>query len=462
MNDLITGGRARATLEQLLARREERAAEQRTLLARSSCVVSFTLNIAGAQKSFPLADLCFEEGVRRILEALAPLAPEERLDRGGATGRECLFALYAEAEEVKRRMLALERTHPLGRLWDIDVLGADGKGISRTQLGEPPRRCIVCGGEAKACARSRAHGIGTVFETEYRALDDYFRERTVETIARCAETALVQEVSATPKPGLVDRSNCGAHRDMDYATFLASIHALAPWLRTFAEIGWRGAAESDAEVFAELRAAGQQAERAMLRATNGVNTHKGFIFSGALFCASAARLTAGTGEALRCAQLSDACAQLARYALTDFEKQGTETTGLRLYRAHRLAGVRGEAAAGFPAVFEVGFPALRQWLARGVCENDAALAALLHLIAAVVDTNLIHRGGIDAAEACRQEAASLLTQLTPETITAQLASLDRQYIEKNLSPGGCADLLGLSLFLNGLVREGLLRCDVPA
>lgn len=459
MNNLITGDRARATLEQLLARREERAAEQRALLARGSCVVSFTLNIAGAQKSFPLADLCFEEGTKCILEALAPLVPEERLDRGGATGRECLLALRSEAVGVKRRMLALERTHPLGRLWDIDVLGADGKSISRTQLGEQTRRCIVCGGDAKGCARSRAHGIEMVFEAEYRALDNYFREKTVETIARCAEEALVQEVSATPKPGLVDRCNCGAHRDMNYMTFLASIRALVPWLHTFAEIGWRGAAESDAEVFAELRAAGQQAEQAMLCATGGVNTHKGFIFSGALFCATAARLTARTGEVLRCTQLSNACAGLARYALADFEKVEMETTGLRLYHTHCLAGVRGEAAAGFPAVFEVGFPALRQWLARGICENDAALAALLHLIAAVADTNLIHRGGINAAEACKQEAALLLTKLTPETLVAQLTALDRHYIEKNLSPGGCADLLGLSLFLNGLVREGLLCCD---
>lgn len=457
MSDFYFGGREPTTLMQLLMRREQRAAEQKKLLARSPCVISFALNIPGAQKSFPLTDLCFGEGMREILSAIAPHTPEEQWEYAGATGRECLLTLRADAKAIKRSMMELEQTHPLGRLWDIDVLDESGRSLSRTQLGGEERRCIVCGGNAKACARSVAHPAELVFEKAYRQMDDYFCARTEKTLADCAEKAMRQEVSTTPKPGLVDRRNSGAHTDMDYALFLKSIDAIAPWLRVFARIGWQGAAQSDKAVFERLRAAGQQAETAMFAATGGVNTHKGFIFSIAILCAAAARVRSRTGERLRSDTLSAACASLARYALGDLESTSGDSAGLRIYRAHRLAGVRGEAADGFPSVFTVGFPALRCWLLRGASLNDASAAALLELIAKVEDTNLIHRGGLPAAEKCRGEAAALLEQLAPETIAERLAALDRQYVQRNLSPGGSADLLALSLFLHALVCEGLLE-----
>ena len=109
--------------------------------------------------------------------------------------------------------------------------------------------------------------------------------------------------------------------------------------------------------------------------------------------------------------------------------------------------MRGEAARGFPSVTALGLPSLRRALADGRSINDAAALALLALIGGVEDTNMIHRGGYEAARARREEARALSAAGAP---IDTLDDLDRQYIAENLSPGGCADLLALSLLLHFL------------
>lgn len=462
MSEFIFGSYVQADLEQILQRREERRQEQAALLALSPCVVSFTLNIPGNRKAFPLADACFEEGLTQILSSLSPVQPESRIDHAGVTGREALLAIHADAAEVKRKMVRLEEEHPLGRVWDIDVLGKDGRSLSRRSLGRPARPCLICGGDAKACARSRAHAFRDAFAATYRQMDDYFLARAQMQIADCAEQAMLQEVSTTPKPGLVDRSNSGAHKDMDYQLFLKSIQAISPYFRTFVRIGWEGSEQEDAYVFAALRSAGQQAESAMFQATNGINTHKGFIFSAAILCAALGRLQAQFCSPVRYEALSAACAKLAHYALSDFNGAAGDTAGLRLYQMHQLQGVRGEAAAGFPSVFQIGYPALLFWLKRGASLNNASAAALLYLIAAVEDTNLVHRGGKTTAVMCRKEAEALLRELTVDTLVERLTCLDKRYIEQNLSPGGCADLLALSLLIYGLEKARFLMPEASS
>ena len=251
----------------------------------------------------------------------------------------------------------------------------------------------------------------------------------------------------TPKPGLVDRHDSGSHTDMDFFTFVDSSAALAPWFRRFFLAGWDGGEG----LFDTLRTLGQQAEKDMFAATKGVNTHKGLIFSLAILCGA---LGWASAEAFPQKPSLDRLLSIARSlgvdALKDFDTGEGETSGLRCYHAHGLSGIRGEAAAGFPAVVNVGLPALRQWLDRGVSLNDAAGAALLSLIAAVDDTNMVRRGGYEEAVARKAEARRLAAALTKEEICPVLSALNEAYAQKNLSPGGCADLLALTLFFHFL------------
>ena len=261
-------------------------------------------------------------------------------------------------------------------------------------------------------------------------------------IASLAYQALIREVLTTPKPGLVDRANSGAHRDMELLTFFASAAALRPYFYEAARIGSLGLPPRD--TFARLRRAGLSAEKAMLAATGGVNTHKGAIFTMGLLCAAAARQTE-TADILReCAAMTEG---IVKQDLGSITEATAQTAGQRLYARYGITGIRGQAETGFPAVKYVGLPVLRQGLAKGLDWNDAGCAALLHILCATEDTNLIARSDLATAREVTAHVAAILED-TPFPAREVPEALDREFIEKNLSPGGSADLLAATYFLH--------------
>ena len=284
LNQIFCG--SPASLTEILDARSRRAERQKALLATpgARCLISFSLNIPGEIKCFPLAVRAFEEGLREIRAAVSSrdlLSFEESREN---TGPEAFFLLDADAPEIKRKMTSIEENHGLGRLFDIDVLGPDAVLLSRSGFGLPPRSCLICGENAKACARNRTHSMELVRWRTSQILNDYFKEQSADQAAAAAVRALLYEVSATPKPGLVDRNNSGSHQDMDFFTFVDSSAALIPWFRDFFSIGWEHGDETGDRLFERLRFAGQNAEAKMFSATGGVNTHKGLIFASAIFC----------------------------------------------------------------------------------------------------------------------------------------------------------------------------------
>lgn len=448
-----TEGQAAAP-EQILLRREARAEEQRRLLALGGqSLISFTMNIPGACKSFPLATAAFDEGMAQIRQAVAALPLLHAAHSEDVAGCEAFFLLDAPAREVKRRCVELEQSHPLGRLWDIDVLRPDGTAVSRWELGLDARRCLLCGREAKLCARSRAHGL-EVRVRMLSVLGDFFCAEAADAVGSCAERALFAEVCTTPKPGLVDRRNNGSHSDMTLATFTDSIHALSPWFPAFYRAGWF--CDEPRRLFQTLRALGIEAQREMYAATGGVNTHKGSVFSFAVLCGALGALQASRRAPCTLSDLQESCRDIAEHSLADFKAVTPDTAGLRCYQEHALYGARGEAAQGFPNAIECALPALQLWLERGADLNGASVAALLHLIGQIDDTNMIHRGGVLEARRRRSEAAELYDILTVDTIIPTATALDESYIHANLSPGGCADMLAVSLFLFFVLNEKIV------
>lgn len=147
------------TLAQLLAGRDARAAFQRTLCARyGETLCSFTVNMPGPVKRCARSAAIHEAGTAAIRDALAGHVVYWKL-RDPVSGPEGFFVCDLPAQEVKARMCALEQRHPLGRLLDIDVLASDGTPVSRSALGLPPRKCLVCGRDAVLCARGRTHPL---------------------------------------------------------------------------------------------------------------------------------------------------------------------------------------------------------------------------------------------------------------------------------------------------------------
>ena len=441
------------TLAEVLEARERRALRQRALLEeRGLPVISFCMNIAGPVKNGPAIRRAFREGLLRLNEALrgARLRAEhcERTDR--PAGCEALLAVRGDPWAIKRLCIELEDEDDLGRLFDLDVLTPGGEKLDREYLNLPPRPCLICGRAGKGCASRRVHSAVELQLRTRRILTEYFARTDGDRIAGQAVRALLCEVCATPKPGLVDRANSGSHRDMDIFTFMDSAAALLPYLRDAFAIGRRTAGLAPEETFRRLRRMGLRAERAMFGATRGVNTHKGAVFSMGTACAAAGRLWTLEQPCASLDSLCGECARMSAAAVADdlaaIRTGSAETVGQRLYRDHGMRGVRGELAGGLPSVARIGLPALRSALSRGASLERAGIYALLCLIAGVEDTNLYARGGLEGQRWASEQAAALVRDKEPPALDALIA-LDRSFIERNLSPGGCADLLAITFFL---------------
>lgn len=444
------------TLQQVLDSRDRRAMDQHQWLARGGTLVCMTLNMPGPQKRFPLADAAFRQGERLLEAQLAgggfSILECREMDR--PAGLEYFLRVQGQPEQVKGCTLALEQQPPLGRLLDIDVFSQDGRQISRRQLGYPPRQCLLCPRPAAECARSRAHGLEAVVDRAVSLMEAYFDDRFAWHCAAQAQRALLHEAACTPKPGLVDGRNSGAHWDMDQFTFLNSAAALGDYFR---QATWQGIRFSGREdgLLARLRPLGLLAEQQMLAASGGVNTHKGAVFSLGILCGAAGRLYAQE-EKITPNSLLSLGAHIAAPAGADFAGGG-DTAGLRLYRQMGVSGARGQAIAGFPGA-RLALEALEQCLGRGFGWNGACCGALCALMAQTEDTNLLHRGGREGLEFVRRQAGQLWAGLADEKdFLVRMEQLDRQLIARNLSPGGCADLLAVALFarfLSGQPTEG--------
>lgn len=445
------------TLMEMLDARERRAARQRELLERfGQTMVCFSMNIAGPVKNSGLIRRGFRLG-KELLEGQfaairAKVLHVEEIDE--RTGCEAIYVLDRSPTAVKAVTVAIEDGAAAGRLYDMDVLKPDGSKVERQELGLGSRKCLICGNSARGCARSRTHSVAQLQEKTTALLETAVRDADAGYVAELACRALLYEVGTTPKPGLVDRANSGSHTDMDFFTFQASAAALWPYFEGCAKTGMDTAGQEPGETFAALRNPGRLAEGAMLRATGGVNTHKGAIFSLGTLCAALGRLDRGLWSKpewvlYECSLMTRGLVEKDYVNLT---AENAVTAGQRLYLKYGITGVRGQAEAGFPAVGKVGLPKLEEGLARGLRVNDAGCAALMAMLAATVDTNLIHRSDYETQQKIAMDTA-LMLMTDPFPGREALEELDRAFIRRNLSPGGTADLLAMVYMLHFLKEE---------
>ena len=276
-------------------------------------------------------------------------------------------------------------------------------------------------------------------------------ERVALELADLAHEALVSEATLTPKPGLVDARNNGSHKDMTLATFIASAEALRPLFPSFVAAGVASAFEPPSIALQPLRFHGLACEEAMNAATQGINTHKGGIFAFGLLLGAAGRCL-GRGEGLTVLSLCSEVAELSRGLVKSelaSNVKTANTAGEYIYRRYGLTGARGEAESGFGLVRNYALPAYFSAVGEGYNKETALLAALLDLLVVNRDTNLVSRGGMEGLFFVRREAQSLKQSGGARCIDFydRLIAMDDALIARNLSPGGSADLLGVTVFL---------------
>lgn len=422
------------SLLEILDARERRVQKQQELLQKyGKTLICFTMNIPGPVKVSPEIEAAFRIG-DAMLQRFEVLYQE---DTSANTGFEKFYVVQGDAEQIKAACSLIEDGSPYGRLYDMDVMTPEGKKLSRTT----PRKCLICDKDAAVCGRSRAHSVEELQQVTTRILKDSIRRLIIDKTS----LALIQEVMTTPKPGLVDKKNCGSHKDMDIQSFYLSNAALAPYFNAC----FSAAMEqySPDALFQHLRPLGMEAEKKMLEATGGVNTHKGAIFTMGIAAAASARCFPDTQPET----VLSYCAEMTKGLVAqDFGGiTQPKTAGERLYMEHGITGIRGQAEQGFPAVLNVGLPVLRNGLSRGLSLNDAGCATLLHLLAVTDDTNMINRSDLATLREIQGRLQTLLAD-DPYPDLSVIEELDRAFIRRNLSPGGSADLLALTYFLHFL------------
>lgn len=262
---------------------------------------------------------------------------------------------------------------------------------------------------------------------------EYIPESSIPyLVADLAERALRLELDTTPKPGLVDRQDNGAHKDMDYALMSKSISALRPYLT-------RLALESAKDIDpVKIKEIGIEAEKAMLKATGGVNTHKGALFCIGLSVAAASNLASATGSV----QVYSFKELVSRVASEIPSARGTH--GAEAKRSFKAVGALENARAAYPELFTDWLPYYRS------LEGDPFRChkTLLHIMTTLDDTNILHRRGAEGLAHAEAEAARLLEDFSE----SGLSSLNKDFIRENISPGGSADMLSLTIFINSIIN----------
>ena len=247
-------------------------------------------------------------------------------------------------------------------------------------------------------------GTAHLQEAAGKMMGEYFASKFADQISEYAVRALLYEVAVSPKPGLVDRFNQGSHRDMDFYSFLGSAAALGPHFRNMVKIGMDTAGDTPEETFYRLQYEGINAEDSMYRAAGKANPHKGAIFSVGILCGAAGRLGA-LGKRLTAHAILRECASMTAKPMEEFFRSMDAGT-----------------------------------------QRTAGCAVLLHLLAEAEDTNVIARSDYDTYRETKERLKSFLKE-KPIPEESWLRDMDSRFIEKNLSPGGSADLLALCWFL---------------
>lgn len=457
----------------VLANRDKRVFVQNKLLSQypSEIVIGAKLNTPGPIKNNSIIEDFFtkqlEEFENLLLEeGVVFFKNSEWLD--AATGPERFYVVEETAENVKKITTEFEESKNYRRLFDLDVLfltdDEEMQSISRTEIGYSARTCLICGRPAKDCGRSRRHSVeelqAKVSELVESSLKLTDNKQKVQMLVNNALRALTYEVTAWPKPGLVDPVEREAHPDMDIFMFLDSSLSLQNYLRKCAWAGLNCQTNTDyRDIFREIREFGKLAEADMFSSTNGINTHKGAVFSlGVLVTAVAINIKDDEqfDEEVIQVAVKKMLRELVKndYSKIKSEDESKLTAGEKQFLKYGTKGIRGEAADGYPVVFKYGLPIFMETNGN---MNQRLITALMNLALHTEDSTLIKRAGtLDIIEWKNQRINEFFAAggISTDAGNKVLNDIQTEFSDRHLSLGGTADLLIVTAFL-GLTKEAL-------
>ena len=271
-------------------------------------------------------------------------------------------------------------------------------------------------------------------------------------IGNLATKAILYEVSCFPSPGLVSPVSNGAHKDMDYYTFIDSTCAITKYLVLFIQVGIDYSKDKEI-LFKNIREIGKQAEKNMFDKTKGVNTHKGMLFLMGITCAAVGCVINEKKEFNEISNTIKLMTKgIVKKELGNLTSKKYLSNGEKLFFKYGIEGVRGEVEKGLPIVFDF---SLDFYLKNEDLDiNLRLIHTLLAIMQVCEDTNIVHRHDLDTLNYVKQKSSEIINLggVRSKEGYKKINNLCDEFIKKNISPGGSADLLGVTVFL-AMVKE---------
>lgn len=373
-------------------------------------------------------------------------------------GKIYLFIIDDNPKNIKLESISLEENHILGRCVDIDVYDIDGNGLSRSLFNLGKRKCMLCNELAFICGRTMKHSHSEIKEfitNQYIKYQEFLKkqEKIASILSDIALEAMIYEVSSYPSFGLVSPLTQGAHNDMDFFTFLDSSFAIKDGLKSMAKIAYSSIPLDIA--FKHLREIGKKTEKNMFVATNNINTHKGMIFLLGVVVSATAR---ALYEQKEFCDIQDIIKNMTKDILKDFENIDINkalTHGEKLFLKYGFTGIRGEIKNGLEVVFNGSIKVFKETLKKTNSTNLASVQTLIFLMGKVMDSTIVYRHDFETLESVKQEMQNLYNNggIFIQNRNSILSEIEKRYIANRISPGGCADLLAITIFFVKIIKK---------
>ena len=447
-------------LNSILAARENRALLKKRLSEAQKASFSFSLNIPGYPKTTHEITEFFKIVLSDLLNFMAArlIILTDKIELIDEAGNFFLAAIYCSKsiDEVKSICESFEATHPLGRFLDIDITNGNGVYISSGKS----KPCFYCGKDSAInCMKAKNHSFEDLRKFQETTILKYLKEKKSKVVskqlANFAMQAILYEITLSPKPGLVDFQTSGAHRDMDYFTFIDSSAAIFPYFQEIAELGYNYKGEINLAL-PLIRNIGLAMESDMFVATHGVNTQKGNIFLMGIALFTSAYVI-NKCEKFDISMFSVTAAQIGAQLMDEFdiptEKKSHGQVCVEKYGKEIAGGARFEVASGFATVINYGLPVLdNEDISNfnALEKQNKLLDVLLSLMAHNNDTNILYRSSLNVLEEMKLLAQKVLDSTNKNEKSENFNNLTQFCNVQNISPGGSADLLAIVVFLDKL------------
>ncbi len=445
----------------ILDAKEKRTALKIDFAGKGLNSLTLTLNIPGIPKTNELISNFFKDSINELKKHLIAnrvkvLFNSEIItsDNAGDFYLVPFEDNNIDIKEIKTITENFEKEHLLGRLIDIDIFCRTAGHIS----SGTEKLCYFCGEHsAISCMRNRRHSYLEMRVKIFSDIEKYLEQKKAGEFARkisaLALRSILYEVSLSPKPGLVDFSSSGAHNDMNYYSFLNSSSVLPDYFKAFCLLGFQFS-DNLGKALPHIRKIGLEAEEAMLISTQGANTQKGVIFLFGVSLFTYSYLFANKkplSENNFRNTIKKICKNIVENELSA-SKNTNNTHGEKVFIKFGNAGIRYEAENAFPVIFETAIPFFSSKLKINSYKNQEEITehlktALLKIMSVNNDSNILYRSNLKTLEEVKK--------LAQESINNHriYEKLCKYCLKHNISPGGSADLLALSLFIHFVSNE---------